>query len=82
MAVLRDLVARARSGRLCVSELTDAVAAVIFPPQVAFFGIGAPMRRPWVAVDGNAGAHRRPVGRSTRQRRMAPVAALQSPETL
>lgn len=29
----------------------EAVAAVIFPPQVAVLGIGAPVLRPWIAGD-------------------------------
>jgi pyruvate dehydrogenase E2 component (dihydrolipoamide acetyltransferase) len=29
----------------------DDMAAVIFPPQVAILGIGAPVRRPWIAGD-------------------------------
>ena len=62
MAGLRDLVLRARAGRLRSSELTDgsitisslgetgaeAMAGVIFPPQVALVGLGAPKLRPWV----------------------------------
>lgn len=59
---MRDLVARARAGRLRASELTmgtltvsslgetgaEAMAGIIFPPQVALIGIGAPHVRPWV----------------------------------
>jgi pyruvate dehydrogenase E2 component (dihydrolipoamide acetyltransferase) len=62
MAAMRDLVARARTGRLRNSEMTegtitvsslgesgaDALAGVIYPPQVALAGFGAPVRRPWV----------------------------------
>ncbi|WP_278923623.1 dihydrolipoamide acetyltransferase family protein [Pseudophaeobacter profundi] len=62
MAGMRDLVLRARAGRLRSSELTDgsitisslgetgaeAMAGVIFPPQVALVGLGAPKLRPWV----------------------------------
>ena len=62
MAAMRDLVARARSGRLRASELTaptitvsslgergvDALVGVIFPPQAALVGFGTPARRPWV----------------------------------
>lgn len=62
MAGLRDLVLRARAGRLRSSELTEgsitisslgavgaeAMAGVIFPPQVALVGLGAPKLRPWV----------------------------------
>lgn len=65
MAGMRDLVTRARAGRLRNSEMTqgtltvsalgesgpEAMAGVIFPPQVALLGIGAPQTRPWV-VDG------------------------------
>ena len=59
---LRDLVARARAGRLRSSELTaatvtvtslgdrgcEAVWPVINPPQVAIVGFGAILDRPWV----------------------------------
>ena len=62
MAGMRDLVTRARAGRLRGSEMTsgtitisslgdggaEAMAGVIFPPQVALVGIGAPVRRAWV----------------------------------
>ncbi len=65
MAGMRDLVSRARTGRLRSSEMTEgtitisslgatgaeAMAGVIFPPQVALVGLGAPKLRPWV-VDG------------------------------
>lgn len=65
MAAMRDLVARARAGRLRSSEMTEgtitlsslgdtgaeSMAGVIFPPQVALVGIGAPGLRPWV-IDG------------------------------
>jgi pyruvate dehydrogenase E2 component (dihydrolipoamide acetyltransferase) len=65
MAALRDLVARARTGRLRSSEMTDgtitvsslgdggadALTGVIYPPQVALVGFGTPVRRPWVMVD-------------------------------
>ncbi len=65
MAAMRDLVARARTGRLRSSEMTDgtitissmgetgaeAIGAVIYPPQVAILGVGAPQRRPWIADD-------------------------------
>jgi pyruvate dehydrogenase E2 component (dihydrolipoamide acetyltransferase) len=61
MAQLRDLVARARSGALRSSELSDptitvtnlgergieTVFGVIYPPQVALVGFGAPVERPW-----------------------------------
>ncbi|UWQ56531.1 dihydrolipoamide acetyltransferase family protein [Leisingera caerulea] len=64
MAAMRDLVSRARAGRLTSSEMTrgtltvsslggggvgEVMAGVIFPPQVALIGIGAPQLRPWVA---------------------------------
>ena len=62
MAGMRDLVARARAGRLRSSEITgatitvsslgevgaEAMTGVIFPPQVALVALGAPCRRPWV----------------------------------
>ena len=65
MAKLRDLVARARSGALRSSELSDptitvtnlgergveTVFGVIYPPQVALVGFGTPVERPW-AVGG------------------------------
>jgi pyruvate dehydrogenase E2 component (dihydrolipoamide acetyltransferase) len=65
MAGMRDLVSRARAGRLRSSEMTEGtitisslgavgaetMAGVIFPPQVALVGLGAPKLRPWV-VDG------------------------------
>ena len=68
MAQLRDLVKRARSGRLTRAELTDPtltvtdlgdqgveeVIGVITPPQVALVGIGRMVDRPW-AVDGLLG---------------------------
>jgi pyruvate dehydrogenase E2 component (dihydrolipoamide acetyltransferase) len=61
MARLRDLVARARSGALRSSELSDptitvtnlgergveTVFGVIYPPQVALVGFGTPVERPW-----------------------------------
>lgn len=63
MTALRDLVARARSGGLRSSELTDptitvtslgergadSVIGVIYPPQVAIVGFGRITTRPWVA---------------------------------
>jgi pyruvate dehydrogenase E2 component (dihydrolipoamide acetyltransferase) len=66
MAAMRDLVARTRTGRLRNSELTqgtitissmgetgaDALYAIIYPPQVAILGFGAPVRRPWVVGEG------------------------------
>lgn len=62
MAAMRDIVGRARSGRLRNSELTtgtitvssmgeggaQALLGVIYPPQVALVGFGAPTLRPWV----------------------------------
>lgn len=76
MAALRDLVERARAGRLRSSELADGtitvtslgdrgveeVWPVIFPPQVAIFGFGGVVERPWV-VDGRV--EPRPVVRVT-----------------
>ena len=72
MRKLRDLVTRARAGRLRGSELTDAtisvtnlgeqgvelVYGVIYPPQVALVGFGKVAERP-VAAGGLVGA--RPV---------------------
>jgi len=66
MEGMRDLVTRARAGRLRNSEMTrgtftvsalgetgpEAMSGVIFPPQVALLGLGAPQIRPWV-VDGD-----------------------------
>lgn len=63
MDAMRDIVARARAGRLKSSEMTrgtitvsslgetsgEVMAGVIFPPQVALIGIGAPLLRPWVS---------------------------------
>jgi pyruvate dehydrogenase E2 component (dihydrolipoamide acetyltransferase) len=65
MTQLRDLVSRARSGRLTSAQMgdptititnlgdrgTDAVFGVIYPPQVAMVGFGVVAQRPWV-VDG------------------------------
>jgi pyruvate dehydrogenase E2 component (dihydrolipoamide acetyltransferase) len=62
MTALRDLVQRARAGRLRSSELTDptitvtslgdrgaeSVLGVIYPPQVAILGFGRVVERPWV----------------------------------
>jgi pyruvate dehydrogenase E2 component (dihydrolipoamide acetyltransferase) len=61
MAELRDLVARARSGRMRATDLTDPsitvtslgeqgareVYGVIYPPQVAIVGFGRVTDRPW-----------------------------------
>ena len=72
MGRLRDLVNRARAGRVRGSELTDAtitvtnlgdqgvesVTGVIYPPQVALVGFGKIAERPW-AVRGLLGV--RPV---------------------
>jgi len=69
MTALRDLVQRARAGRLRSSELTDAtitvtnlgergvetVFGIIYPPQVALIGFGTIVERPW-AEDGMVGA--------------------------
>jgi pyruvate dehydrogenase E2 component (dihydrolipoamide acetyltransferase) len=71
MAQLRDLVARARSGALRSSELSDptitvtnlgergveTVFGVIYPPQVALVGFGTSVERPW-AVGGQITARR------------------------
>ncbi len=76
MAGLRDLVARARAGRLRGSEMSDPtitvtnlgeqgvdlVHGVIYPPQVALVGFGAIRERPW-AVDGMIGV--RPIVTAT-----------------
>ena len=70
MGAMRDLVGRARAGRLRGSELTDgtvtvtnlgdqgveAVHGVIYPPQVALVGLGRVVDRP-VAVDGMLAVH-------------------------
>jgi pyruvate dehydrogenase E2 component (dihydrolipoamide acetyltransferase) len=61
MAAMRDLILRARSGRLRSSEMTDAtitvtnlgdlgvetIYGVIYPPQVALVGFGKIMEQPW-----------------------------------
>jgi pyruvate dehydrogenase E2 component (dihydrolipoamide acetyltransferase) len=71
MTQLRDLVARARSGALRSSELSDptitvtnlgergveTVFGVIYPPQVALVGFGMPVERPW-AVSGKIATRR------------------------
>ncbi|MDX3242161.1 2-oxo acid dehydrogenase subunit E2 [Streptomyces sp. ME18-1-4] len=76
MAGLKDVVARARTGRLRGSEVSDAtitvtnlgdqgvetVFGVIYPPQVALVGFGRVVDRPW-AVDGLLGV--RPVVTAT-----------------
>jgi pyruvate dehydrogenase E2 component (dihydrolipoamide acetyltransferase) len=69
MRGMRDLVTRARAGRLRGTEMTagtitvsslgdgsgEAMAGVIFPPQVALVGIGSPRMRPWI-VEGKVEA--------------------------
>ena len=69
-AAIRDLVNRARGGRLRGSEMTDAtitvssmgdrgvdtIFGVIYPPQVALVGIGRIAERPW-AERGMVGVH-------------------------
>ncbi|MBY9075571.1 2-oxo acid dehydrogenase subunit E2 [Nocardioides sp. WL0053] len=76
MQRLRDLVARARAGRLRRAEMAEPtltvtdlgdqgveeVIGVIYPPQVALVGVGRVVERPW-AVDGMLGV--RPVVRLT-----------------
>jgi pyruvate dehydrogenase E2 component (dihydrolipoamide acetyltransferase) len=61
MAALRDLVQRARTGKLRASEMSsgtltvtnlgdqgvDYVHGIIFPPQVAIVGFGSIQERPW-----------------------------------
>lgn len=70
MRQLKDLVTRARTGRLRSSEMSDptltvtnlgeqgaeVVHGVIYPPQVALVGIGRIVERPW-AVDGMLTVH-------------------------
>jgi pyruvate dehydrogenase E2 component (dihydrolipoamide acetyltransferase) len=104
MAGMRDLVIRARAGRLRASEMTlgtitisslgetgaEAMAGVIFPPQVALIGLGAPHLRPWV-VEGAivprhvvtltiAADHRVSDGRQVARFIAEFEAAIQSPE--
>lgn len=75
MAMLRDVVTRARAGRLRSSETAptltvtnlgdqgaDEVHGMIYPPQVALVGFGRIVRRPW-AIDGMLGV--RPVVRAS-----------------
>ena len=64
MAAFRDLVARARAGRLTGSELAggtitvsslgdqgvEEVYPIIYPPQVAIVGFGTPVERPWIVA--------------------------------
>ncbi len=73
MAALRDVITRARSGRLRSSEITEGtitvtnlgdlgvetVFGVIYPPQVALIGFGKITDRPWAAEHGMLGV--RPV---------------------
>jgi len=73
MAALRDLITRARTGRLRSSEITEGtvtvtnlgdlgvetVFGVIYPPQVALVGFGKIVDRPWAAARGMLGV--RPV---------------------
>ena len=68
MAHLRELVERARRGRMRSSDLAEptitvtdlgergveSVMGVIYPPQVALVGLGSVVKRPW-AVDGLLG---------------------------
>lgn len=76
MTALKDLVARARAGRLRSSEMSDPtititnlgdrevgeVYGVIYAPQVALVGFGKATSRPWI-VDGLLGI--RPIVRAT-----------------
>ncbi|MEZ5194176.1 MAG: 2-oxo acid dehydrogenase subunit E2 [Nocardioides sp.] len=64
MAAMRDLVTRARAGRLRGSEMSDptltvtnlgeqgveSVYGVIYPPQVALVGFGRVAERPWAVA--------------------------------
>jgi pyruvate dehydrogenase E2 component (dihydrolipoamide acetyltransferase) len=106
MAGMRDLVSRARAGRLRSSEMTmgtitvsslgdtgaEAMTGVIFPPQVALIGLGAPHLRPWV-VEGEivprhvvtltvSADHRVSDGRQVARFIAAFETAVQSPEEL
>jgi len=70
MAALREVITRARAGRLRSSDITDStitvtnlgdlgvetVYGVIYPPQVALVGFGKIMERPW-ADHGMLGVH-------------------------
>jgi pyruvate dehydrogenase E2 component (dihydrolipoamide acetyltransferase) len=106
MAAMRELVGRVRSGRLRSSEMTDstitvsslgeggadALTGVIYPPQVALVGFGAPGRRPWVVGDAVlpravvtvtlAADHRASDGRRGARFLAEITKLLQSPETL
>jgi pyruvate dehydrogenase E2 component (dihydrolipoamide acetyltransferase) len=67
MAGFRDLVSRARAGKLRSSELSDptitvtslgergseTVYPIIFPPQVAIVGFGRIVERPWLSPEGS-----------------------------
>jgi pyruvate dehydrogenase E2 component (dihydrolipoamide acetyltransferase) len=71
MARMRDLVQRARAGRIRSSEFADptitvssmgdrgveVLYGVIYPPQVAIVGIGRVVTRPWI-IDGEGMAPR------------------------
>lgn len=106
MTRMKDLVTRARGGRLTASEMSDAtttitnlgdqgvesVLGVIYPPQVAVFGFGRIVERPW-AVDGMltvrpvvtvtlAADHRVSDGHRGGQALAAVDAFLQAPESL
>jgi pyruvate dehydrogenase E2 component (dihydrolipoamide acetyltransferase) len=77
MADLRDLVTRARNGRLRASEVdgatftvtdlgemgADSLSPVIHPPQVAILGLGAVRPEAWATADGLLGV--RPVLHAT-----------------
>lgn len=68
MTALRDLVTRARTGRIRSSELTEttitfsnlgedmaeAMLPIIYPPQVAIIGSGSILQRAWVVGGGVA----------------------------
>ncbi|MFT6268809.1 MAG: pyruvate dehydrogenase E2 component (dihydrolipoamide acetyltransferase) [Alphaproteobacteria bacterium] len=65
MDCLRDQVTRAKKSELRMSEVqnatvtisnlgdrgTDSIQSIIFPPQVAIFGIGRPRKMPWIIDD-------------------------------
>ena len=65
MDKITDQVTRAREGGLTMSEVQDAtvtvsnlgdrgsdsIQSIIFPPQVAIFGIGRPRKMPWIIDD-------------------------------
>jgi pyruvate dehydrogenase E2 component (dihydrolipoamide acetyltransferase) len=70
MDKITDQVTRAREGGLRMSEVQDAtvtvsnlgdrgsdsIQSIIFPPQVAIFGIGKPRKMPWIIDDEIVGA--------------------------